>query len=185
MMRLAVLACAAAAGLCGCNAGKDRPVAQQEATSENVALAPDARLCGTEPLPPIKTMLRFQEGPKLKKSEIEDAYSEDASKAAENCTRAASFLFAQSQENVEVVVKAVVAECRSDVLNHSDWCKSLKPEAFKGTGLSTGTTFYGRMYCGDAKPAAQVIAELQEEAYALVVRARAGRCWLLPSSEGG
>lgn len=170
-------AAALSLGLAGCNA----PMASSATQRVDVPLKADERLCGTEAIPPMHTALRFVEDPDLKRSELEDAYSKASSEDADNCLKAAAYLFAQGQEPLDAVVKGVVAECRSAVANHEEWCESLKREEFKGTGLSKGETFHGRLYCGQPKPPGQMEAELRDRSYALVVRARAGRCWLLPA----
>jgi hypothetical protein len=143
--------------------------------------AADPLLCGPEPLRPIAPR-GVSDIPKgLSREQAEDAVSKALSADAENCLRTASYLFAKAQEPVEVVAKGVVGQCASAVISHTEHCNSLKWWVAKSVYPLEGEVGSLRLYCGANKePAAAALKRLEVDAFTNVVRARAGRCWLLP-----
>jgi hypothetical protein len=149
--------------------------------SEVLPKVADPLLCGSEPLQPIEPR-GIGDIPKgLSREKVEDAVSEALSADAENCLRTASYLFAQAEEPVEVVAKGVVGQCASAVLSHVEHCNSLKWWVGESEYPLEGEAASFRLYCGASKePTVTALKRLESEAFTNVVRARAGRCWLLP-----
>lgn len=142
--------------------------------------AADPILCGAEPLQPLEPR-GVSDIPKgLSKEQAEDAVSKALSADAQNCLRTASYLFARAPEPVDVVAKGVVGQCADAVLSHSEHCNSLKWWSGKSAYPLEGQDAVFRLYCGAIKePSNAVLKRLETEAFTNVVRARAGRCWLL------
>ena len=177
MKPLAVTALGALFLLGGCTAPA---VHQKQPRAED---APDERLCGPAPLPSMHGEF-FKEPKNASQHAVEDAYSSWASASANACLKSASYLYSRSGESVDTVVKAVEGECIYLVRNHDQWCRNLKLDRGISINIHKGEVDYFRSYCGDTrKSPATVDAEMREQIFALVVRARAGRCWL--TSTGG
>lgn len=155
----------------------EAPPSPRPARSE----AADPLLCGAESIQPLERR-GVNDIPKgLSKEQAEDAVSKALSADAQNCVRTASYLFARAQEPVDVVAKGVVGQCADAVLSHSEHCNSLKWWSGKSAYPLEGEDASFRLHCGASKePSNAVLKRLETEAFTNVVRARAGRCWLLP-----
>jgi len=167
--------------LSSCGEPRSAPSQVQQGLRPVGSEAADPILCGPEPLQPLERR-GVSDIPKgLSKEQAEDAVSKALSADAQNCVRTASYLFAKAQEPVEVVAKGVVGQCADAVLSHAEHCNSLKWWSGKSVYPLEGQVASFRLYCGASKEAeGAVLKRLEDEVYTALVRARAGRCWLLP-----
>jgi hypothetical protein len=144
----------------------------------------DLGVCGSQPLQPFEPKGVTEVPRGLSKQKTEDEVSKALVADSENCLRSASYLFAQAPEAVDVVVKAVLAQCRDANVSHLEHCNSLEWEEAISEFPFKGEKIMMRLYCGASKePIDTAEARWAAEAYANVVRARAGRCWQLPRAE--
>ena len=162
----------------------DNQTMQRDTTTRQQAAPPetfDPLICGSEPIQPFEPrgVRDIPEG--LSREQAEDAVSKALDADARNCVRTASYLFAKAEEPVEIVAKGVVGQCANAVLSHAEHCSSLKWWTGKGVYPLEGQVGSFRLYCGASKePSSSVLRRLEREAFTTVIRARAGRCWLLP-----
>jgi hypothetical protein len=143
----------------------------------------DPALCGTQPLQPIEEQaVKYPMG--LTRRQIEDEESKHWMESSDNCMRSASFLFAKAPESTDTVVKAVIDECEYVNMAYHQHCSSLKLETWTRGYPYEGEKVSLRANCRTPRISeAEERTRLQAEAYAKVVRARAGHCWLLPRAQ--